>query len=113
MAGGFGHMRTWFERYHPDYFGKRGPRVYHRRKNAEYAKPIAVPKLWSLVPKSQLDGFLETDKVPVIDVREFGYHVVVEGTLSLDRPVVIKARYFTANARNEIEAKGGKAIITH
>jgi large subunit ribosomal protein L27Ae len=106
-------MRTWFDRYHPDFFGKRGERVYHRKKNEEYAKPIAVSKLWSLIPKSQLDGFLDTDKIPVIDVREFGYHVVIEGTLSLNRPVVVKARYFTANARSEIESKNGKAIITY
>lgn len=113
LAGGLLHMRTYFERFHPDYFGKRGMRVYHRKKNADYARPISSARLWGLIPKDQVDEFLESDKVPVIDVREFGYHVVIGGKLSLERPVVVKARYFSGPARDEIQRTGGKCIITY
>lgn len=106
-------MRSYFSRFHPDHFGKRGMRVYHRNANAEYARPISSAKLWGLIPKEQRDAFLENDKVPVIDVREFGYHVVTGGTLSLERPVVVKARYFTAPAKEEILRTGGKWLITY
>lgn len=113
LAGGLTHMRTFFMRFHPDHFGKRGMRIYHRKENSNYDRWISSARLWGLIPKEQRDTFLQSDKVPVIDVREFGYHVVVGGALSLERPVVVKARYFTEPAKEEITRTGGKWIITY
>ncbi|KAI5150002.1 large subunit ribosomal protein L27Ae [Enteropsectra breve] len=110
-CGGLKFMKTWFQRYHPDYFGKRGELIYHVKKNATWAKPISAASLWNLIPVEQRASFMENDAVPVIDARDFGYHVVIGGELSLERPVVVKARYFTKNAEEEIARVGGKAII--
>ncbi|EQB60743.1 60s ribosomal protein l27a [Vairimorpha apis BRL 01] len=106
-------MKTWFQRYHPDHFGTRGARVYHRKKNDLWARWISAAKLWSLIDKQTRDDLIEnnTEGVPVINCRDYGYHVVVGGELSLDRPVVVKARKFTEDAKNQIEKVGGKWII--
>lgn len=111
-CGGLKFMKTWFQRYHPDAFGKRGMKCYHENKNATWAKPISAAKLWSLIPAEQRATLMQSDSVPVIDARAFGYHVVIGGKLALDRPIVVKARYFTKNAEEEIVNAGGKAIIS-
>ncbi|ADM12419.1 60S ribosomal protein L27A [Encephalitozoon intestinalis ATCC 50506] len=114
LAGGFSHMKTLFTRFHPDYHGKRGMRVYHRKENSNYARPISSARLWGMIPKEQRYEFLDNvEKVPVIDVREFGYHIVIGGKLPLERPIVVKARYFTPSAKEEITRVGGKWIITY
>ncbi|KAK6090725.1 hypothetical protein P3W45_000448 [Vairimorpha bombi] len=113
ICGGLKHMKTWFQKYHPDYFGTRGARVYHKKKNDEWARWISAAKLWSLIPKETRYDLLDNNQeaVPVINCRDFGYHVVVGGELSLDRPVIVKARKFTEDAKNQIERVGGKWII--
>jgi large subunit ribosomal protein L27Ae len=111
-CGGLKYMKTWFQRYHPDYFGKRGERLFHTKKNATWARQISASKLWNIIPEEQRDAFLKSDSVPVIDARDFGYHVIVGGKLAIDRPIVVKARYFTKNAEEEITKLGGKAIIS-
>lgn len=111
-CGGLKFMKTWFQRYHPSYFGKRGDLTYHTNKNATWARFISAAKLWNLIPESQRDEILRSENVPVIDAREYGYHVIVGGELPLDRPVIVKARYFTPNAEAAITKVGGKAIIS-
>lgn len=111
-CGGLKFMKTWFQRYHPDFFGKRGDNVYHIKKNANWTRFISAAKLWNLIPEEQRNEIIKSEQVPVIDAREFGYHVIVGGELPLDRPVIVKARYFTENAENEILKVGGKAIIS-
>ncbi|KAI5173416.1 large subunit ribosomal protein L27Ae [Pancytospora epiphaga] len=110
-CGGMKFMKTWFQRYHPDYFGKRGQRIYHIKKNATWAKPITAARLWNIIPEEQRNEFLSSDAVPVIDARDFGYHVVIGGKLPVEKPIVVKARYFTKNAEAEIVRAGGRAII--
>lgn len=112
-CGGLKFMKTWFQRYHPDYFGKRGQKIYHIKKNATWAKSITAARLWNLIPEEQRNVFMkQADAVPVIDARAFGYHVVLGGKLALDRPLIVKARYFTKNAEQEILNAGGKVIIS-
>lgn len=111
-CGGLKFMKTWFQRYHPDYFGKRGQKIYHINKNATWAKSITAARLWNLIPAEQRTALLSSDAVPVIDARAFGYHVILGGKMAIDRPVVVKARYFTKNAEEEIVRVGGKAIIS-
>ncbi|KAL6122845.1 ribosomal prt L27A [Nucleospora cyclopteri] len=110
-CGGLKFMKTWFQRYHPDYFGKRGMKDYHIKKNAEWKRQISASSLWNLIPDNQRADIMKSDNVPVIDAREFGYHVVVGGKLPLERPLIVKARYFTKNATEEISRLGGKTII--
>lgn len=111
-CGGLKFMKTWFQRYHPDFFGKRGELMYHIKKNATWDRFISAAKLWNLIPEAQRNEILERNEVPVIEARNFGYHVIVGGELPLDRPIIVKARYFTPNAEKEILKVGGKAIIS-
>ncbi|ORD99741.1 R27A [Hepatospora eriocheir] len=111
-CGGFKHMRTWYMKYHPDFFGKRGMLNFHVKKNAEIKKSISLAKVYGLMDSESRKEVLNNESIsPVIDVREFGYHVVVAGELPLERPLVVKARYFTKNAEQQIANVGGKAII--
>lgn len=111
-CGGLKFMKTWFQRYHPDHFGKRGMNTYHIKKNAAWAKSISTARLWNLIPEEQRNNILSNnDAVPVVCTRDFGYHVVLGGELPLDRPMIVKARHFTKNAEKAITEAGGKAII--
>lgn len=113
-AGGLKHLRTLFMKHHPDHFGKRGMNCTHIKKNANFAPQINVSKLWSLIPKDQLTNFMKDGaNAPVIDCRAFGYHIVRGGgELSLKRPIVVLARYFTPEATSKIEELGGKCVIS-
>lgn len=111
-CGGLKFMKTWFQRYHPDFFGKRGDQVFHTKKNATWNRFISAAKLWNLIPEEQRAEIMKSDQVPVINARDFGYHIVVGGELPLERPIVVRARYFTPNAEKEITKVGGKAIIS-
>lgn len=108
------HLKTLFQKYHPDHFGKRGMNCTHIKKNAMHAPQINVSQLWSLVPKHQLEDILkDKEAAPVIDCRSFGYHIVRGGgRLSFDRPVVVFARYFSPQATAMIEGAGGKCVIS-
>ncbi|ORD95087.1 ribosomal prt L27A [Enterospora canceri] len=110
-CGAFKFMKTWYMRYHPDFFGKKGMNIYHVKKNAEWARWMPLSRVWGLIPEQQRKELINGEGVPVIDAREFGYHVIIGGELPLNRPVVVKARHFTPAAVTEIESKGGRAII--
>merc|ERR1712131_14136 len=102
-CGGLKFMKTWFQRYHPDYFGKRGMKNYHEKKNATWAKAISAARLLNLLRDDEIAKLSETTEVPVIDAREFGYHVVTGGHIDIEKPIVVKARYFTKNAEATTE----------
>ena len=111
-CGAFKFMKTWYTRYHPDFFGKRGMNFYHIKKNAEIKKQISLARVYGLMSEEERYQIVANkDKCPIIDVREFGYHVVVGGELSLKRPLIVKARYITPAAVTEIEKVGGKAVL--
>lgn len=111
-CGGFSHHRTFFTRYHPDFFGKRGKNVYHLNKCHTYNPTITVDKLWSLVEKSgELEKFSSAEIAPVLNVKEFGFfRVLGEGCIP-DRPIVVKACSFTPEAERKITEKGGQCIL--
>lgn len=44
-AGGLTHMRTLFDRYHPGYFGKKGMRFFHLKRNKLFKPAINIDKL--------------------------------------------------------------------
>jgi len=103
-AGGQHHNRLHFTRYHPGYFGKIGMRHFHLKKNQYFCPTINVDLLWSLVSEQTRANYLEKKnptKAPVIDVTKSGYFKVLgNGTLP-DRPVVVKARFFTRMAEEK------------
>lgn len=104
-------MRTLFEKYHPDHFGKVGMRWYHWKKNAEFARTIEIDKLWTLFKDDDREKLVKNPDVPVIDLRNYGYDKVLGiGDLQINKPIVVIARQFTPNAEKKINAVGGKCI---
>ena len=108
-CGGLKFMKTWF---HPDYFGKHGEHIFHVKENANWNRFISASKLWHLIPEERKNEIIKSESVPVINVTDFGYPVVVGGDLSLERPKIVKARHFTKNTEEEILKFGGKALIS-
>lgn len=113
-CGGLTHHRTLFMRYHPDFFGKRGMKVFKDLKNKKYCPYITVDKIWSLVEKNkQLEEFVNNpDVVPMINLTEFGYFKVIGSSGPPMLPIIVKARRFTPEAERKIVAAGGQCILT-
>ena len=77
-AGGLTHHRILFDRYHPGYFGKKGMRVFHLKRNPLFCPTINIDKLWSLVTDETRKKYATVkDKAPVIDVTKAGYFKVL------------------------------------
>ncbi|PKI84723.1 RNA helicase [Malassezia vespertilionis] len=108
LAGGFHHLRTNFDKYHPGYFGKVGMRHYHLMRNPTHCPIINVDKLWALVPFETRRGLTaDATEVPVIDTLAAGYgKVLAKGRLP-DLPCIVKARWVSASAEKKIKAAGG------
>ena len=74
MAGSKHHHKTWVNRYHPGYFGKRGMRNYHVIKNRTWCPAINCDELWRLVPtkykKIATDPNRGIGFAPLLDVVE-------------------------------------------
>jgi len=56
---------------HPGYFGKKGMRHFHLKRNQYFTPSVNVDKLWSLVTEqTRLNAQKNTDRAPVIDVTK-------------------------------------------
>ena len=107
-AGGMTHQRTWFDRYHPGYFGKVGMRHLHLLKNREWHTEINVDKLWTLVSEEvRKNAAKGGDKVPVIDCVQNGYFKVIGRGELPNIPFICRAKDFSQTAENKIKAAGG------
>ena len=95
-AGGLTHNRTAMDRYHPGFFGKKGIRVFHLKRNTLFAPSINLDKLWTLVTdNSRQVAAKNTDRIPVIDVTKAGFHKVLGKGFLPTQPVVVKAKFFS------------------
>ncbi|KAL0225272.1 hypothetical protein RCL1_003184 [Eukaryota sp. TZLM3-RCL] len=106
-AGGLHHKRINFMKYHPGYFGKVGMRTLHLKKHLYYCPTINVDKLWSLVPEEIRESTSSGSEVPVIDCTQAGYFKVLGNGIMIERPMIVKARYFSKTAEEKIVAAGG------
>ena len=111
-AGGQHHQRTWFDRFHPGYFGKVGMRHLHFMKNRadEYEPTINVDKLWTLVPEEvrvKAATAKKGDAVPVIDCVQNGFFKVLARGELPKIPFVVRAKDFSEEAEKKIKAAGG------
>merc|ERR1719383_131613 len=105
-VGGLTHHRNLFVRYHPDHFGKKGKRNYHKKNNSDYKPFVNIEKIWGLI-KTKTTSAIPANEIPVIDITEFGYHKLTgKGNLE-NRKCLVRARYFSKIAREKIEAVGG------
>ena len=109
-AGGLTHHRSWFDRYHPGYFGKVGMRHLHLIKSREFYPEINVDKLWTLVPEEvriNAEKLTAKDPVPVIDCVQNGFFKVL-GRGELPKiPMIVRAKDFSASAEKKIKEAGG------
>ncbi|KAG8907646.1 60S ribosomal protein L28 [Tulasnella sp. 403] len=107
LAGGQHHHRINFDKYHPGYFGKVGMRNFHVKQNPTWEPVINVEKLWTLVPKEELENLKPgSEVVPVIDTVQAGYGKVLgKGKPTL--PFIVKARFVSERAEEKIKEAGG------
>ncbi|KAG6394750.1 hypothetical protein SASPL_145340 [Salvia splendens] len=106
------HHRILFDKYHPGHFGKVGMRYFHRLRNKFHCPTINIDRLWSLVPQEVKDKESK-DNAPLIDVTQFGYFKVLgKGLLPEGKPVVLKAKLVSKNAKKKIKEAGGAVVLT-
>lgn len=113
-AGGMHHHRILFDKYHPGYFGKVGMRFFHKLRNKFYRPIVNIDRLWSLLPADVKEKAASSDdKVPMIDVTQFGYFKVLgKGMLPPSQPVVVKAKLVSKIAEKKIKEAGGAVLLT-
>ena len=71
---------------------------------------INLDKLWSLVPEDKRQQYLDatsSDKAPVIDLLNSGYAKLLGKGRIPQVPMVIKARYVSADAERKVKEAGG------
>ena len=113
MAGGLTHHRTLMDRFHPGYFGKKGMRFFHLKRNKLFKPSINIDKIWSLVSETTRTQYADNkDKVPVIDISKAGYFKVLGKGRLPNQPVVVRAKYFSKTAERRIIAVGGACVLT-
>lgn len=108
-AGGMTHQRTWFDRYHPGYFGKVGMRRFHLLKNREWEPSINVDKLWTLVPREVMERST-AQNAAVIDCIKFGFFKVLGRGELPNKPLIVRARDFSESAEKKIKEAGGVCL---
>ena len=110
MAGGQHHHRILMDRFHPGYFGKVGMRHFHLTKNQYFRPSINLDKLWSLTPEGTYEKATAA-AAPVIDTLQAGYGKVLGKGKLPNKPVIVKARFFSRIAEEKIKAAGGACIL--
>lgn len=100
------------ERFHPGFFGKVGMRHYHLLRNHYYKPTINVDRLWSLVSEQEQNISLPQGTAVVVDTLQAGYSKVLGKGLLPNRPLIVKAKYFSQLAEQKIKQAGGACILT-
>ncbi|KAL0258483.1 60S ribosomal protein L28 [Diplodia seriata] len=110
LAGGQHHHRTNMDKYHPGYFGKVGMRYFHKVQGHFFKPVINLDKLWTLVPAEKRDEYIKaksSEKAPVINLLDFGYAKLLGKGRLPEVPIVVKARYVSAEAERKVKEAGG------
>ena len=109
-AGGQHHMRIWFDKFHPGYFGKVGMRTFNYKAYRDHRPSVNIDTLWALAGEQQYQEAKEGklgNKAVVVDVVNHGFFKVLgRGTLP-KIPLIVRARYFSADAERKIKQAGG------
>ena len=93
-------------KYHQGYFGKKGQRHFHYKKNQYFRPTINLDKLWTLVPEEARKNSTSA-KAAVIDVTKAGFFKVL-GKGELPKvPMVLRAKEVSYHAEKRIKAAGG------
>jgi len=94
LAGGHKHLFSWFTTNDPDHFGADSMtgRPKPKTVNVGYLNDLAVAS-----SKHEIDAI------------SLGFEKVIGGG-KVTKPLTVKAKAFTAGAKQKIEAAGGKAL---
>jgi large subunit ribosomal protein L27Ae len=71
------HHRILFDKWHPGYFGKKGMRVFHLKRNPLHCPTINLDKIWTLVSEETRKKYNTKEKAAVIDVTKAGFFKVL------------------------------------
>ncbi|KAL0226421.1 hypothetical protein P9112_013745, partial [Eukaryota sp. TZLM1-RC] len=105
-AGGEHHHRIMMNKYHPGFYCKNGMRQFRTLKNRDFCETINVEKLWSLVPE-EIREAATSEQVPIIDCAKAGFFKVLGKGIIIDKPMVVRARFFSKTAEEKIQKAGG------
>lgn len=92
-------------------------RNFHKKPHtlASHCPSVNVEKLWSLVSEKtlkKLEQEKSEGKAPVLDLTKLGYFKVLgKGSLPT-KPLIVKARLFSARAEKKIKEAGGACVLT-
>jgi large subunit ribosomal protein L27Ae len=84
-------------------------RYFHKQGNHFWKPVINLDKLWSLVPIEQREKYLankKSDTAPVLDLLSFGYSKVLGKGRLPEIPLVVRARFFSAEAEKKLKEAG-------
>ncbi|KAJ4286156.1 60S ribosomal protein L28 [Kalmusia sp. IMI 367209] len=101
-----GHGRVGKHRKHP---GGVGMRHFHLQRAHEWKPVVNIDKLLALVPEEHREKYLNASAsktAPVINLLDHGYAKLLgKGRISV--PVIVRARYVSAEAEKKIKEAGG------
>eukprot|EP00344_Euplotes_crassus_P001631 CAMPEP_0196995858 /NCGR_PEP_ID=MMETSP1380-20130617/1881_1 /TAXON_ID=5936 /ORGANISM="Euplotes crassus, Strain CT5" /LENGTH=144 /DNA_ID=CAMNT_0042411657 /DNA_START=16 /DNA_END=450 /DNA_ORIENTATION=+ len=104
-AGGQHHHRINMDKYHPGYFGKVGMRYFHKTTQKYHCPTINLDKIHTILSKNHLKA--QPKGAIVIDCLKAGFHKVLGKGNPPNRPLVVRAKYFSKSAEDKIKAAGG------
>lgn len=91
-------------------FGKVGMRHFHLTRNSHWNPIINLDKLWTLLPQETRDEYIsgsKKDTAPVFDLLPLGYSKLLGKGRIPEIPIVVRARYVSAEAERKIKEAGG------
>lgn len=92
-------------------------RNYHKNAHtlSNHCPTINVEKLWSLLGEKdvkKLELKENAGKAPVLDLTQLGYFKVLGKGSIPSKPLIVKARLFSARAEKKIKEAGGTCVLT-
>nr|UXY87885.1 60S ribosomal protein L27A [Cryptomonas curvata] len=106
-AGGQHHHKILFDKYHPNYFGKRGMRYFRKTKQKNYCPIMNLDKICSLV--SQTDSIKQNNSsnLNLVGLNDLNAFKILGKGKTPKVPLLIKAKFFSKKAKkkfNNLEA---------
>ncbi|KAF2821199.1 60S ribosomal protein L28-B [Ophiobolus disseminans] len=85
-------------------------RHFHVQRNHEWKPVVNVDKFLSLIPAEHREKYLNASSTPstapVINLLDHGYAKLL-GKGRINMPIIVQARYVSAEAGEKIKAAGG------
>ncbi|VCX30436.1 unnamed protein product, partial [Gulo gulo] len=105
--GGRHQHRVNFDKYHPGYFDKISMRHYHLKRNQNLCPAVNLNKLWTLISEQASINATKnaTGDAPILDVVQYNHSNVLGKRNLLKAPAVMKAKFFSRRAEENIKGK--------